>query len=80
MNELKVQKTIHLQRIANRLLDSFADFSSVTKSYILTINTLIRIEILVGYNVTPIVVGPKTSQKRGLPLVLRIKILKREKD
>ena len=36
---------IHLQAIANRLSDAFNDTTKVTKSHILTVNTLAQIHV-----------------------------------
>ena len=52
--ELKVQKIIHLQNLANRLPDAFIDSTKVTKSHIPAANIPTRIEIPMGklkYNV-----------------------------
>ena len=43
--ELKVQKIIHLQNLANQLLDTFIDTKKVTKSHIPTANTPARINV-----------------------------------
>ena len=40
--ELDVQKIIHLQNIANQLLDAFIDLKRVTKSHIPVANALIN--------------------------------------
>ena len=39
--ELKVQKIIHLQNLANQLLNTFIDTKKVTKSHIPTANKII---------------------------------------
>ena len=49
--ELEVQKIIHLQNIANQLLDAFIDLKRVTKSHIPIANASIRIDFLVGQHV-----------------------------
>ena len=46
--ELKIQRIIHLQNLANHLPNAFIDTKKVTKSYILVANTPARIDILVG--------------------------------
>ena len=45
--ELEVQRIIHLQNLANQLLDAFIDTKKVTKSHISTTNTLPRIDVSV---------------------------------
>ena len=44
--ELKVQKIIHFQNLANQLLDAFVDTKKVTKSHILAANTPASIYVL----------------------------------
>ncbi|KAL6322691.1 hypothetical protein AAG906_015377 [Vitis piasezkii] len=44
--ELEVQRIIHLQNLANQLLDGFIDTKKVTKSHISAANTLAQIDIL----------------------------------
>jgi len=46
--ELKVQKIINLQNIANQLLDVFTNSENVVKSHIPAVNTPFRIEIPKG--------------------------------
>ena len=43
--ELEVQMIIHLQNLANQLLDAFIDTKKVTKSHIPTPNTPVRIYV-----------------------------------
>ena len=43
--EKKVQRIIHLQKIANRLLDAFNDAAKITKSHIPAVNTSARIYV-----------------------------------
>ena len=45
--KLQVQRIIHLQNLANRLLDAFIDTKKVTKSHVLTANTPTQIDVLV---------------------------------
>ena len=49
--ELEVQKIIHLQNIANQLLDIFTTNKKMVKSHILAVNAPSRIEIPEGKNV-----------------------------
>jgi hypothetical protein len=58
--ELEVQKIIHLQRIANELLDAFTDTKRVTKSHIPALNAPARIDI------TPAEIT--IQRKRGRPI------------
>ena len=44
--ELKVQRIIHLQNLANQLSNGFMDTKKVTKSHILFANAPARIDIL----------------------------------
>ncbi|WJZ90040.1 hypothetical protein VitviT2T_009216 [Vitis vinifera] len=46
--ELEVQRIIHLQNLANQLLDAFIDTKKVTKSHIPAANTPARIDVPVG--------------------------------
>ena len=46
--ELEVQTIIHLQNLANQLLDAFIDTKKTTKSYIPTANTPTQIDVNVG--------------------------------
>jgi len=50
--ELKVQKIINLQDIANQLLDVFTNSEKVVKSHIPAVNTPFRIEIPKGNKAT----------------------------
>ena len=43
--ELEVQRIIHLQDLANQLLDAFIDTKKVTKSHISVVNALARIDV-----------------------------------
>nr|CAE05047.2 OSJNBa0049H08.8 [Oryza sativa Japonica Group] len=43
--ELQVQKIIHLQRLANNLLDAFTNYKGVTKSFIPALNAPERVEV-----------------------------------
>ena len=46
--ELEVQRIIHLQNLANQLLDAFIDIKKVTKSHIPAANTPTLIDAFVG--------------------------------
>ena len=45
--ELEVQRIFYLQNLANQLPDAFIDIKKVTKSHIITANTLAWINVLV---------------------------------
>ena len=47
-SELEVQRIIHLQNLANQLLDAFIDTKKVTKSHVPIANTPARIDVLDG--------------------------------
>ncbi|KAJ9553648.1 hypothetical protein OSB04_017693 [Centaurea solstitialis] len=61
--ELKVQKIIQLQRLANQLPDTFTDLKKVTKSHIPAANASIKINVPEGQNNKS-----RARQKRGRPL------------
>ena len=46
--ELKVQRIIHFQNLSNQLPDAFIDTKKVTKSHIMSANTPVRIDVLIG--------------------------------
>ena len=46
--ELEVQTIIHLQNLANQLLDAFIDTKKVTKSHISPANTPAWIDVPIG--------------------------------
>ncbi|KAJ9561314.1 hypothetical protein OSB04_006474 [Centaurea solstitialis] len=58
--ELKVQKIIQLQRLANQLPDTFTDLKKVTKSHIPAANAPIKINVPEGQNNKS-----RARQKRG---------------
>ena len=62
--ELKVQKVIHLQNLANKLLNTFIDTKKVTKSHIPTANTPARIDV----PVRQLTNESKIRLKRGRPV------------
>ena len=66
--ELEVQKIVHLQAIANQLLDAFIDIKRVTKSYIPSANAPARIEIPEIKSENKDTHESKTCQKRGRPI------------
>ena len=47
-SELEVQRIIHLQNLANQLLDTFTDTKKVTKSHVQVANTPARINVHKG--------------------------------
>ena len=46
--ELEIQRVIHLQNLANQLLDAFINTKKVAKSYILVANAPARIDVSIG--------------------------------
>nr|CAN61800.1 hypothetical protein VITISV_044293 [Vitis vinifera] len=62
--ELEVQRIIHLQNLANQLLDAFIDTKKVTKSHIRVANTPARIDVPVGQLTNE----SKIRLKRGRPV------------
>ncbi|RVW81532.1 Retrovirus-related Pol polyprotein from transposon TNT 1-94 [Vitis vinifera] len=62
--ELEVQRIIHLQNLANQLLDAFIDTKKVTKSHIPTANTPARIDV----PVRQLTNESKIRLKRGRPV------------
>ena len=54
--ELEVQRIIHLQGIANQLLDVFTDNKKIVKSHILVANTPARIEVPVGQSIIRVLI------------------------
>ena len=67
-SELEVQKIIHLQNLANRLLDAFIDSTKVTKSHISATNIPARIEIPMGKLKYSVANEPKPQLKCGQPI------------
>ena len=72
--ELEVQRIIHLQGIANQLLDVFTDNKKIVKSHILVANTPARIEVPVGQSVNTAANKSKPHLKRGRPVSVKDKI------
>ena len=62
-SELEVQRIIHLQNLANQLLDTLADTKKVTKSHVPAANTPARIDVLEGQLANE----SQKSLKRGRP-------------
>ena len=62
--EPEVQRIIHLQNLANQLLDAFIDTKKVTKSHIPTANIPTRIDVPVGQLTNE----SKIRLKRGRPV------------
>ena len=67
-SELEVQKIIHLQGLANQLLDAFIDSTKVTKSHIPAANIPTRIEIPTGKLQSSMTNEPKPRLKHGRPI------------
>ena len=77
--ELEVQRIIHLQVIANQLLDVFTDNKKIVKSHISTANTPIQIKVPVGKSVNIAANESKPHLKCGRPVGVKDKILQKRK-
>ena len=73
--ELKVQRIIHLQSIANQLPDAFTDNKKIVKSHIVAANTPAKIEVHVGQSINTVANESKAHPKRGRPIGANDKIL-----
>ncbi|KAM2372272.1 hypothetical protein ACFX1X_047017 [Malus domestica] len=65
--ENEVKMIIHLQGIANQMLDAFNDASKVTKSHIPAANAPARIDVPVGQNKVAANDSSSARLKRGRP-------------
>ena len=65
--ELEVQRIIHLQNLANQLLDAFTDTKKVTKSHVPATNTPARIDVPKGQLANE----SQKCLKRGRPFGLK---------
>lgn len=72
--ELEVKRIIHLQAIANKLLDVFIITSKVTKSHVHTSNAHVRVSVQNEH----IVDDDVARLKRGTPLVQKTYSLENE--
>ena len=63
--ELEVQKTIHLQNLANQLPDTFIDTKKVTKSHILVANTPTQTYVPVRHLTNESNINPKRGRPVG---------------
>jgi len=59
------KKIVHLQKLANQLLDSFTDLKKVTKSHVPAVNVPTRIEIS---KLNDVASTSKARLKRGRPM------------
>ncbi|XP_023895540.1 uncharacterized protein LOC112007428 [Quercus suber] len=76
-DNLIVQRIIHLQGIANQLPDVFTDNKKIVKSHIPAANTPARIEVPVGQSVNTLANESKPHLKRGRPIGVKDKILRK---
>ena len=67
-SELEVQRIIHLQDLADQLLDAFTDPNKVLKSHIPAVNAPTHIEIPIGDLGNVIASTSKPRLKRGKPI------------
>jgi len=72
--ELEVQKIIHLQSIANQLVDIFTDNKKIVKSHILAANTPSKIEVSIGQSINIAANESKARLKCGRPIDAKDKI------
>jgi hypothetical protein len=72
--ELEVRMIIHLQSIANQLLDAFTDNKKIVKSHILAANTPAKIEVPVGQLINIATNESKARLKHGRPIGAKDKI------
>ena len=72
--ELEVQRIIHLQGIANQLLNVFTNNKKIVKSHIPTINTLAQIEVPIGQSINIAANESKPHLKHGRPVGVKDKI------
>ena len=63
--ELKVQRIVHLQGLANQLPDVFTDIKKVTKSHMPAVNASARIDVPEGQLENVIANESKTRLKCG---------------
>jgi hypothetical protein len=80
-NECKLegQRIIHLQSIANQLLNAFTDNKKIVKSHIPTTNTLAKIEVLVGQSINTAANEFKARLKCERPIGAKDKIPQKRK-
>ena len=79
-SKLEVQKIIHLQNLANQLLDSFIDSTKVTKSHIPATNIPTLIEILKGKLKYSVANEPKLQLKCGWTIGSKYTIPRKRKS
>ena len=76
----EVQRITHLQKIASQLPNAFTDTAKVTKSYIPTTNTPVRINIPIGKTaIMAVNESSMTCLERGRPLGLKDLIPRKRK-
>jgi len=78
-SELEIQRIIHLQSIANQMLDAFTDNKKIIKSHILAANIPAKIEVPVGQLINTATNESKARLKRGRPIGAKDKILRKRK-
>ena len=70
---------IHLQSIANQLLDAFTDNKKIVKSHISATNTPAKIEVHVGQLINTVANESKASLKCRRPIGENDKIFRKRK-
>ena len=78
-SELKVQRIIHLQGIANQLPDVFTDSKKIVKSHIPAANNPAQIEVPEGQLINIAANESKIHLKRGRPVGAKDKIPRKSK-
>ena len=79
-SELEVQRILHLQDLADQLLDAFTDSNKVIKSHIPAVNTPAHIEIPIGDLGNVIASSSKPCLKRGRPIGSKDSFLRKRKS
>ena len=79
MCDQEVQKIIHLQKIANRMPDTFTDLKRITQSHTPAVNVPIRIDVPKRPSKSVMASESQTHLKRGRPLCSKDKNLEKKK-
>ena len=77
--ELEVQRIVHLQGLANQLLEAFTDIKKIIKSHVPVVNAPTHIDVPEGQMENAIANESKTRLKRGRPISSKDLIPRRKK-
>ena len=66
--ELKIQRIVHLQGLANQLLEAFTDIKKIIKSHVPVVNAPTHIDVPEGQMENAIANESKTCLKHGRPI------------